>query len=183
MNKQKESQAPEELRKSLPSPEEAAELLGKATKVTSWLSALKQQTRRRPFLGKSEDGKFCVMLRDYRIESLNADETSPDIAKSLVPRRPTGRRAAVDGVRVAGKTSTMQRMKPDSYKYDFEKSIASFAGFFPVDDPQYVLVVCYETKRIEGVPYIHQGGGRPAMAFSEMVRAMSYVHNNVSTKE
>ena len=93
------------------------------------------------------------------------------------------RRAAVDGVRVAGKTSTMQRMKPDSYKYDFEKSIASFAGFFPVDDPQYVLVVCYETKRIEGVPYIHQGGGRPAMAFSEMVRAMSYVHNNVSTKE
>ncbi|MBO5941551.1 MAG: hypothetical protein J6R18_10200, partial [Kiritimatiellae bacterium] len=111
------------------------------------------------------------------------DETSPDIAKSLVPRIPTGRRAAVDGVRVAGKTSTMKRMKPDSYEYDFDKFIASFVGFFPVDNPQYVLVVCYETKRIEGVPYIHQGGGRPAMAFSEMVRAMSFVHNNVSTKK
>ena len=111
------------------------------------------------------------------------DETLPDIAKSLVPRRPTGRRAAVDGVRVAGKTSTMQRMKPDSYEYEFDKFIASFVGFFPVDNPQYVLVVCYETKCIEGVPYIHQGGGRPAMAFSEMVRAMSFVHNNVPTKK
>ena len=75
MNTQNESQAPEKLRKDLPSPEATAELLGKATKVTSWLSALKQQTRQRPFAGKSEDGKFCVVLRDYRIVSLNADET------------------------------------------------------------------------------------------------------------
>ncbi len=75
MNTQNESQAPEEPRKDLPSPEETARLLGKATKVTSWLSALKQQTRQRPFVGKSSDGKFCVVLRDYRIESLNADET------------------------------------------------------------------------------------------------------------
>jgi hypothetical protein len=37
-----------------------------------------------------------------------------------------------------------------------------------------VLVVCYETKRIDGVPYIHQGGGRPAMAFAEVVRRMGY---------
>ena len=102
------------------------------------------------------------------------DENPPDIAKSLVPRRATGRRAAVDGVRVAGKTSTMQRTKPNSYEYEFDKFTASFAGFFPADDPKYVLVVCYETRRIEGVPYIHQGGGRPAMAFAEVVRRMGY---------
>lgn len=41
----------------------------------SWLSALKQSTRRRPFIGKSADGRFAVVLRDYRIESLNADES------------------------------------------------------------------------------------------------------------
>ena len=40
------------------STEETAVLLGKARKVTSWLSALKQQTRQRPFVGKSADGKF-----------------------------------------------------------------------------------------------------------------------------
>ena len=157
MNKQKTTKSNGNVTLST---EETAELLGKATKVTSWLSALKQQTRRRPFLVKSEDGKFCVVLRDYRIDiqiarayatlanhglsvdpyvvkritdasgvtlythtaptnkvqvvSRNAadstcaileggvkaddlkgfdgikDETSPDIAKSLVPRRLTG---------------------------------------------------------------------------------------------
>jgi len=100
------------------------------------------------------------------------DEDPPDIAKSLVPPRATGRRAAVEGVRIAGKTSTAQRMKPDSYEYYFDRYTASFAGFFPADAPKYVLVVCYETKRVDGVPYIHQGGGRPAMAFAEIVRRM-----------
>ena len=85
-------------------------------------------------------------------------------------RHPTGRRASVKGVRIAGKTSTMMRMKSDSYEYDFDRYIASFAGFFPADDPKYVIVVCYETRRIEGVPYIHHGGGRPAMCFAEIVR-------------
>ena len=101
-------------------------------------------------------------------------EDPPNIAKSLVSPRATGRRAAVEGVRIAGKTSTVQRMKPDSYEYYFDRYIASFAGFFPADAPKYALVVCYETKRVEGVQYIHQGGGRPAMAFAEVVRKMGY---------
>lgn len=102
------------------------------------------------------------------------DEDPPDIAKSLVSPRATGRRAAVEGVRIAGKTSTVYRMKPDSYEYYFDRYTASFAGFFPTDAPKYVLVVCYETKRVDGVTYIHQGGGRPAMAFAEVVRKMGY---------
>ena len=102
---------------------------------------------------------------------LDGDEPS-ELAKSLVPPRATGRRAAVEGVRIVGKTSTVQRRKPDSGEYEIDKYIASFAGFFPADAPKYVLVVCYETKRIEGVPYIHQGGGRPAMAFAEVVKRM-----------
>ena len=50
----------------------------------------------------------------------------------------------------------------------YDKYIASFAGLFPADDPKYVLVVCYETKRTDGTPYLHLGGGRPAMAFAEI---------------
>ncbi len=62
-------------REALPSPEKTAELLAKATKVSSWMSALKQRARQRPFIGKSEDGKFAIVIRDYRIESLNADDS------------------------------------------------------------------------------------------------------------
>ncbi len=97
MNTQNESQVREELRKDLPSPEETAKLLEKATKVTSWLSALKQQSRRRPFLGKSADGKFCVVFRDYRIESLNADETLKDASiQEIVSRLCEAHNDAID---------------------------------------------------------------------------------------
>lgn len=60
---------------NLPSPQKTAELLAKASEVTTGLSAVKRQLRQRPFVGTSADGKFCVVLRDYRIVSLNADET------------------------------------------------------------------------------------------------------------
>ena len=102
------------------------------------------------------------------------DSNPPELAKSLAQPRASGHRAAVEGVCIAGKTSTSYRMKPNSYEYDFERYIASFAGFFAADAPKYVLVVCYETKRVDGIQYIHQGGGRPAMAFAEVVRRMGY---------
>ena len=65
----------EDCNETLPSPEKTAELLAKATKVSSWMSELKHRSRQRPFIGKSEDGKFAIVIRDYRIESLNADES------------------------------------------------------------------------------------------------------------
>ncbi len=71
-NKQRE---PEKCFESQPSPERTAELLAKATEISSWMSALKQRSRDRPFVGKSADGKFVAVLRDYRIESLHADES------------------------------------------------------------------------------------------------------------
>ena len=60
MNTSIETNGPANLLETLPSPE---------------MSALKQRSRHRPFVGMSEDGKFQVVLRDYRIESLNADES------------------------------------------------------------------------------------------------------------
>ena len=75
MNNMTEPEESEVRPENLPSPEKTAELLTKANKVSSWMSELKQRSRLRPFVGKSEDGKFAVVIRDYRIESLNADES------------------------------------------------------------------------------------------------------------
>jgi cell division protein FtsI (penicillin-binding protein 3) len=128
---------------------------------------------------KAADSTCAILEGAVKADDLKGfdglnDENPPDIAQSLVPPRVTGRRAAVAGVRIAGKTSTVQRMKPGSYEYYFDRYIASFAGLFPADAPKYVLVICYETKRVDGVPYIHQGGGRPAMAFAETVRRLGF---------
>ncbi len=73
---------------------------------------------------------------------------------------------------MAGKTSTMQRTKVNSHELETDKYTAAFAGFYPVEEPQYVIVVCYETKRVKDDPLQHQGGTRPASAFSEIVKSM-----------
>ena len=75
MNTSTKRNEKEEILENLPPPEKTAELLAKANKVSSWMSELKQRSRLRPFIGKSEDGKFAVVIRDYRIEQMNADES------------------------------------------------------------------------------------------------------------
>ena len=49
------------------------------------------------------------------------------------------KRAQVPGYRIAGKTGTAQI--PTPFGYDEEKTIASFVGFAPVDDPQVIVLV------------------------------------------
>lgn len=51
-----------------------------------------------------------------------------------------GKKAAVSGYKVAGKTGTAQIPK-SSGGYEEDQHIGSFAGFAPVDDPQFVMLV------------------------------------------
>ena len=46
----------------------------------------------------------------------------------------------VAGYKVAGKTGTADKPKPQGGYYD-DKVIATFASVFPADDPKYVLVL------------------------------------------
>jgi cell division protein FtsI/penicillin-binding protein 2 len=54
-----------------------------------------------------------------------------------------GHRAGVPGYLVAGKTGTAQIAKNDGsgYESDVHAEIGSFAGFAPVSDPRFVMVV------------------------------------------
>ena len=79
----------------------------------------------------------------------------------------TARRAAVDGVRTAGKTGTAMRKVGGAYVAD--KFNATFAGFVPSDAPRSVVVVRYAT----GVCQMHLGGQRPAEAFADIVRVIA----------
>lgn len=51
-----------------------------------------------------------------------------------------GKRAAVKGVRVGGKTGTAQVASPNGGYYE-DKFVGSFAGMFPIEDPKFVMVV------------------------------------------
>ncbi|MEX1052167.1 MAG: penicillin-binding protein 2 [Patescibacteria group bacterium] len=57
-----------------------------------------------------------------------------------------GKKAQVAGVRVAGKTGTAQVASPLG-GYEEDRFIGNFAGFFPVDNPQFVMVVRLDNPR------------------------------------
>ena len=60
----------------------------------------------------------------------------------VVSRDGTARRAAVEGLRIAGKTGTAQTATGGSYARSYR---ASFVGFFPVEDPEVALLVVLDS--------------------------------------
>lgn len=58
-----------------------------------------------------------------------------------------GKRAAVPGYWVGGKTGTAQVPRTDGKGYESNNHIGSFAGFAPVDDPKFVMLVRIDRPR------------------------------------
>ena len=79
-----------------------------------------------------------------------------------VVERGTGRRAQVEGVTVAGKTGTAQKVIEGQYSHD--KFYASFIGFAPVEDPQIAAVVMFDEPHPS-----YYGGTVAAPVFQEML--------------
>ncbi len=65
----------------------------------------------------------------------------------------TGVEAAVPGFRVAGKTSTAQKVDPGTGRYSADLYTASFVGFVPADKPRLVIAVVLDEPMIG-----HHGG-------------------------
>ncbi len=81
----------------------------------------------------------------------------------------TGRRAAIDGVAVGGKTGTAQKADTRAGSYG-SKRLASFVGFFPVEKPVYLILVFVDEPQIT-----QYGGVIAAPAFREIAqRTLAY---------
>ncbi len=59
----------------------------------------------------------------------------------------TGALAAIEGVRVAGKTGTAEQVDPATGRYSFDREVASFVGFAPARQPAVVVAVVLENPR------------------------------------
>jgi cell division protein FtsI/penicillin-binding protein 2 len=85
--------------------------------------------------------------KEKQIESEDPVEVvSEDVAKKTTEMLVSvvvnghGKKAAVSGFKVAGKTGTAQLVKEDG-TYDEEAHIGSFAGYAPADNPQFAMLV------------------------------------------
>ena len=78
-----------------------------------------------------------------------------------------GKRAKVEGVRVGGKTGTAQI--PDAQGgYDPNRTIGTFAGMFPIDDPKFVMAV-----RLDNPKTVRFAESSAAPTFGEIAEWMA----------
>jgi len=75
-----------------------------------------------------------------------------------------GKKAKVAGYRVAGKTGTAQVPKKDSSGYEEGKTVGSFIGFAPAENPRFVMLV-----KIDEPQTVEWAESSAAPVFSELV--------------
>ena len=99
-----------------------------------------------------------------RVLSGNTSQQMTGILKSVVANG-TGKRAALPGFEVAGKTGTAQKIDPKTQSYSKTAFIASFIGFVPADDPKLVILVMIDEPQKS-----YWGGEVAAPVFSNIAR-------------
>ncbi len=93
---------------------------------------------------------------------------SPETAQRLqvilkgVVDRGTAKKAQIEGISVAGKTGTAQKVENGRYSKD--SFFASFIGFAPVEDPQLAVIVMFDDPHPD-----HFGGTVAAPVFRDIV--------------
>lgn len=122
------------------------------------------------------NGVPTLIRRPNRIRKVLSPQTAHLITTFMVAvtsEGGTGRRAAIKGFNVAGKTGTSQKPRMDGKKgYDPTKFIGSFIGFVPAEDPRIAILVVIDEPK--GIPY---GGVVAAPAFRGMAsRILQYLN-------
>lgn len=79
----------------------------------------------------------------------------------------TGKRAAIPGYSVAGKTGTAQKTDPATGRYSKTDYVVLFTGMVPAEHPRFVLVIVVDSPRLE-----KWGGKVAAPAFAEIAREL-----------
>lgn len=97
------------------------------------------------------EGRVVRRMRPTVIRRVISGETARVLTEFLcgVVERGTGVKAQIRGVKVAGKTGTAMKLRPNGGGYDPTRFVSSFVGFLPADDPQLLgLVVIDEPQGI-----------------------------------
>ena len=95
---------------------------------------------------KGHEQKIDRMDALRRVASEKTMHTMSDILEKAVSQG-TGNKAFLPNLKIAGKTGTAKKLKNGKYVSEY---IASFASFYPSDDPEYTLIVTVDHPRSGG---------------------------------
>jgi cell division protein FtsI (penicillin-binding protein 3) len=116
-----------------------------------------------------EEGKviaeFSPQVR-RRVLSAEISQRVTSVMKEVVESG-TGMRSRIPGYEVAGKTATAQEVDLTTGQYAKDKTIASFMGFLPADEPRVAILVVVDEPRNN--PY---GGATAAPVFKSIAEEL-----------
>jgi len=99
-----------------------------------------------------------------------------EILCGVVMQGGTGTLAAIPGYDVAGKTGTAQKVDPATGKYSRTRTVSSFVGFLPADDPQLTILVVVDEPKTD------QWGGTVAAPVFQRIAMRAIRHLGIPPK-
>jgi cell division protein FtsI/penicillin-binding protein 2 len=117
------------------------------------------------------NGQWFALSEPERVRQVISPEVA-DILKDFMRGAVltgTGKKAHVDFLTVGGKTGTAQKFNTKTGRYFADKYVASFIGFAPYENPEYVCAVFID----EPVNH-HYGGDAAAPVFAEIIKQIAH---------
>jgi len=132
--------------------------------------------RMRPYIVQGvmkPDGTVASLNKpkeEGRVVSAKSARMVSEMLEAVVAPGGTAPRARIEGIRIAGKTGTAQKV--ENGRYSQTKFVASFVGFLPADDPALVISVSVDEPMKN-----HFGGVVAAPIFKRIAEAsLDYLH-------
>ncbi|MEX0661027.1 MAG: penicillin-binding transpeptidase domain-containing protein [Balneolaceae bacterium] len=131
----------------------------------------------KPYLVSHLTDQFGNKVEEYNPRSVRqiarkeTIEKLLPVFKSVVTDSGTAGWAAVDGLEIAGKTGTAQKLVNGRYSTSYR---ASFAGFFPADDPKYVMLILLDEPKTS-----FYGGYTAGAVFKEIATRIAGLDSEV----
>ncbi|MEX0724272.1 MAG: penicillin-binding transpeptidase domain-containing protein [Gracilimonas sp.] len=131
----------------------------------------------RPYLVERIEDKNGSIVKEHkpvgirRIAKRSTLNKLLPIFESVVADSGTGDLAQVNGLRIAGKTGTAKKVVNGRYTNNYR---GSFVGFFPVEDPQYVVFILLDEPKTSGY-----GGFTAGPVFKNIAMRIAGLDDNI----
>jgi cell division protein FtsI (penicillin-binding protein 3) len=124
----------------------------------------------------SNNGKDLKLYHPEKIKRVISSKSASQIKRMMrfvVEKEGTGRKAAMDGYTVCGKTGTAQKALENGRGYSKNNYTSVFTGFAPEDNPELAILVAIDEPRKQ-----YYGGDVAAPAF-KTIMAESFNYLNI----
>ena len=127
-----------------------------------------------------KNGQAMEQFKPEKIRRVISERTSRQLVEVLksVVKTGTGKKAALEGFDVAGKTGTAQKYNMETRSYSKTEFISSFVGFAPADSPRLVILVMIDNPQGS-----HWGSVVAAPVFRQIAKKTLRYLNVPSSKE